>query len=118
MGRRIRLKRYALNIFWTKKINFQEFKEAIDNDDQEFAKKLIQDLVDGKPILIKSAFSKKFVEHLKKNVKLFWRNNPNFYKMLEGCKDFHRIITPDKKIIQSQQLNMLLIFFRGTMIQL
>ena len=34
-------------------------------------KKLIQDLVDGKVILIKSAFSKKFIENLKgKLVKL------------------------------------------------
>ena len=79
------------------KVNFKDFKKAIDNDDQKFAKKLIQDLVDGKVILIKSAFSEKFVENLKKNVKIFWQNNPDtFYKMLEGCKDFHRIITPDK----------------------
>lgn len=79
------------------KIPFLDFKEAINEEKEEFISKIIKDLVGGKVILIKSAFSDEFVKNLKIEVKNFWKNNPDtFYKMLEGCKDFHRIITPDK----------------------
>jgi len=78
------------------KIDFKIFKDSINNDDLEFANKIINDLVAGKVVLIKSAFSKSFVEFIKKEIKIFWKNNPDtFHKMLEGCKDFRRIITPE-----------------------
>ncbi len=80
-----------------RKIQFLEFKNAIDNDDKEYIFKIINDLVQGKVVLLKYAFSEDFVSNLKKKVKHFWKTNPDtFYKMLEGCKDFHRIITPEK----------------------
>ncbi len=79
------------------KISFNKFKNELDNDNFNFAKEIIDDLVKGKVILLKSAFSEEFVDNLKKNVKKFWNKNPDtFYKMLEGCPDFHRIITPEK----------------------
>ena len=46
-GTRIRLKRYALNISGLTKINFQEFRKLLIMI-SEFAKKLIQDLVEVK----------------------------------------------------------------------
>jgi len=79
------------------KIKFQDFKENLDNDNHEFADRIITNLVEGKVILIKSAFTEKFVSDLKQKVKLFWQNNPDtFHKMIEDCPDFHRIISPDK----------------------
>ncbi len=78
-------------------IDFNEFKKEIDNESKKFAENIIEDLVNGKVILIKSAFSEDFVKNLKNNVKNFWKKNPDtFYKMLEDCPDFHRIITPEK----------------------
>jgi len=79
------------------KIDFINFKKELDNDNKDFAKKIINDLIDGKVILIKSAFSEDFVSNLKKNVKEFWKNNSDkFYKMIEGVPDHRRIITPER----------------------
>ena len=78
-------------------INFKEFKKQIENENKDFAENIINDLVCGKVILIKSALSENFVKKLKINIKNFWRSNPDtFFKMLEGCPDFHRIISPEK----------------------
>ena len=83
----------------TREILFKEFKDRMENHDIEFAKKVILDLIDGKFVLLKSAFTKKFVENLKENVKKFWKQNPNmFYKMTEGCKDYHRIIDKEQSL--------------------
>ena len=53
------------------KVDFKDFKKELDNDSEDFAKKIIHDLIDGKVILIKSAFSKDFVLKLKKMLKSF-----------------------------------------------
>lgn len=80
-----------------KKVYYNEFKEKISDDNEHFADEIIKELIAGKVILIKNAYSKEFVSNLKKEVMNFWKNNPDtFYKMKEGCKDFHRIITPEK----------------------
>jgi len=79
------------------KIDFMNFKKELDNDNEDFAKKMIHDLIDGKLILIKSAFSDDFVSNLKRNVKKFWKTTPDkFHKILEGCPDFRRIRTPER----------------------
>ncbi len=79
------------------KVNFKNFKRKIDENDNLFFSKIIEDLVSGKVIILKSAFSINFVNKIKKNVKKFWNDNPEtFYKMLEGCPDFHRVIDLEK----------------------
>ena len=50
---------------------FNEFLKQIDNESEIFANNIIEDLVNGKVILIKSAFSEDFVKNLKNNVKNF-----------------------------------------------
>mgnify|MGYP001320656509 CR=1 FL=1 len=93
------IKKYKMPSFYNgcTVINFSEFQKAIDEDDMLFSKKIIEDLISGNVILVKSAFSKDFVDNLKKNVKNFWKTNPDsFHKMTEGCPDFHRMITPEK----------------------
>ena len=93
----LKLKKYGMPSIYKgcTKIEFDTFKKELDSENNEFAEKIIHDLVNGKVILIKSAFKVDFVNKLKKNLKDFWNKNPNtFYKMLEGCPDFHRIISP------------------------
>ena len=79
------------------KVKYDDFKNKITDDDEIYAEYLINGLMDGKVILIKQAFSEDFVIKLKENVMKFWIKEPDtFYKMKEGVKDFHRIISPEK----------------------
>ena len=63
------------------KIDFMNFKKELDNDNEDFAEKMIHDLIDGKLILIKSAFSDDFVSNVrfagrssKSHMKSSWRH--------------------------------------------
>jgi len=76
-------------------IYYEDFKLFRDDFNQKRAENLVEIFLTGKILIIKNAFNQNFVERLKKNVKNFWKNNPDtFHKMVEGCPDFHRVITP------------------------
>jgi len=78
------------------KIDYEELKNLKNSFNKEKGKLLIKELIDGKVLLVKNAFSKELVLEIKNKTIQFWKNNPNtFQKMVEGCPDFHRIITPD-----------------------
>ena len=80
----------------TIKINYNEFESNILSKDFKFIDNIIGNLCAGKFILIKKALTNSFINELKKNVKKFWKENPSsFYKILDDCKDFHRIIDTD-----------------------
>ncbi len=78
------------------KIDYEDLKKFKENFNEEEAKNLIKELADGKVLLVKNAFSKELVEFIKKQTVDFWNNNPDtFNKMIEGCPDYHRVITPE-----------------------
>ena len=93
------LKSHPASSFYTglEQIDFEEFCQKIKSEDQKYLEKIILNIINGKAILLKSAFKKDFVENLKTNVKKFWEKNPDvFNKMNEGVKDFHRIIDKER----------------------
>ena len=70
------------------KLQYEDLKKLKDQNNIDDGIKIIKKLVNGYVLLVKHAFSEKFVSDVKKN-KTFWKNNPNtFHKMLEGCPDF------------------------------
>lgn len=78
------------------KISYDELKNYKENFNQKEAENLINKLVKGHVLLIKDAFSKEFVDRIKLKVINFWKNNPDtYFKMVEGCPDYHRVITPE-----------------------
>ena len=78
-------------------IDYNEFKNLKDNFDQKKAENLVKEFMSGKILIVKEAFEKSFVKEIKDKIKVYWKNNPDtFHKMIEGCPDFHRIITPEK----------------------
>lgn len=77
-------------------LSYEQFKNLKDGFLEKEAKSLISELLDGKVLLVKEAFNQDFVDEIKNKVKEFWKNQPNtFYKMVEGCPDYHRIVTPE-----------------------
>ncbi len=77
-------------------IDYDEFKNLKNNFNERKGENLIKELVDGKVLLVKNAFSEELVKLIKKKTIQFWKKNPNtFHQMIEACPDYHRIITPE-----------------------
>ena len=77
-------------------ISSDEFKSLLSKFDRAKSFKIINNLMEGKVLIIKKAFSDNFVQDIKSKVKIFWtESESSFYPMIEGCPDFHRIITPE-----------------------
>lgn len=75
------------------KVDYQEFKEKIQQQDDSFVEATVSSLYSGDAYLIKGAFPKEFMINLRKRVHEYCKTKPSeFYKMLEGSPDFHRII--------------------------
>ena len=73
--------------------DYDDFKNKVLEENVDFVKNTVKSLFDGDFYILKSAFSKKFMEDLKINTFNYFKNKPSeFYKMLEGTPDFHRKI--------------------------
>ena len=87
---------YPTRVRNVKTISFKKFAKNIDNNNLDFGKKILKSLFSGDVYIIKKAFKKKFFEDIKVNCRKYFKNKPSsFYKMLEGCPNFHRIIDMD-----------------------
>lgn len=74
-------------------VDYQEFKEKVQHQADSFVESIVSSLYGGDAYLIKGAFPRDFMINLRKRVHEFWKTKPSeFYKMLEGSPDFHRII--------------------------
>lgn len=74
-------------------INYKEFEKLVNEQSKEFVNEITESLMDGNLYILKGAYSKKFMEDLKINTFNYFKDKPSdFYKMLEGCPDFHREI--------------------------
>jgi len=77
-------------------MGYQEFKGKVQEQSDSFVHSILDSLYSGDAYLIKGAFPKAFMTDLRKNVHAYWQERPSeFYKMLEGSPDFHRIIDPE-----------------------
>ena len=74
-------------------MDYREFKEKVQRQSDAFVESIVSSLYSGDAYLIKGAFPKDFMINLRKRVHEFCKTKPSeFYKMLEGSPDFHRII--------------------------
>ena len=74
-------------------ISYEEFKEKVMAESEDFVNKVTHSLFSGDLYLLKGAFTKEFLDDLKNKTFLYFKNKPSeFYKMKEGCPDFHRKI--------------------------
>ena len=79
-----------------KEISYNEFKKLKDEPNLKNTENLINDFLNGKVLIVKNVFDVELVKYIKKQVVNFWKNNPNtYFKLVEKCPDFHRVITPD-----------------------
>lgn len=74
-----------------KKESFKEFCERFKNEKSLI--NTVNEILDGKVFIIKSCYSKKFINKLKDSFNQFVLSKPpSFHKMIDGCPDFHRVI--------------------------
>ncbi len=77
-------------------MDYQEFKDKVRSQEDSFVESVVQSLYAGDAYLLKGAFPADFMVKLKERARAYWNGKPSeFYKMLEGSPDFHRIIGPE-----------------------
>ncbi|MBL4818734.1 MAG: hypothetical protein JKY15_05830 [Deltaproteobacteria bacterium] len=71
---------------------YDEFEAKVLEQNPGFVKETVESLYSGDVYLLKNGFSKQFMERLIDKVFHVFQSGPSrFYKMLEGCPNFHRI---------------------------
>ena len=79
-----------------KEISYQKFQSLANEFNLKESENLVNDFLNGKVLIVKSAFSADLVKYIKKEVINFWNKNPDtYFQLVEKCPDFHRVITPD-----------------------
>ena len=72
-------------------IEYKDYKKIFEN--QKIILALIAEIYFGKVCIIKNAFSKEFINDVKKNFADFIKSNKSsFFQMKEECPNFHRVI--------------------------
>ena len=75
------------------RVNYHSFRDFVWYPSPAFVRNTVASLYAGDIHILKNAFSKLFMRILRRKAMEYCRSKPSaFYKMLEGCPDFHRII--------------------------
>ena len=73
------------------KIDYDYFAKKVEEQSDDFVKRITKSLFDGDIYILKSGFSKDFMDDLKEKVYKIWSSSESsFHKMIEGCPNFHR----------------------------
>ena len=84
-------------------LDFSILKKAIDRKDLDFIKKIIRKMyVHKEAFILKNSASKKLKKTVLSLANKYKKRKSNFYKMYDGCPNFHRTI--DKKITKKYSL--------------
>ncbi len=76
--------------------NYEEFEKDVYSNSKDFSKKIVQSLLSGDIILLKNSFEKKYLNEIKINFKEKFKNSEStFHKIIEGCPNYYRNITPN-----------------------
>lgn len=76
-------------------IPLEELRDLVLAEGPFMARHLVDELYDGKVIIVRGAFTAKNLALLRHHTLAFMRSQPSsFHKMLEGSPNFHRLITP------------------------
>lgn len=74
-------------------VPFERFKKKIIEQDPTFARNIIESLYAGDVYVLQGAFPKEFMINIKQKLHEHGlKTSSEFYKMTEGCPNFHRII--------------------------
>jgi hypothetical protein len=74
----------------------KEFSKKVLEQDPEFVRTVVQSLYSGDVYILKQSFPRKFLQDLTIELHQYGKqSSSSFHKMLDGCPDFHRIITPE-----------------------
>ena len=77
-------------------MSYEELKKKVFSQEKSFMTSSVESIYSGDVYILKEAFSKEFIVDLRARVYEYGKESPStFYKMLDGCPDFHRMITPD-----------------------
>ena len=72
---------------------FDELKKRVLEQDKDFVKSIVNSLYAGDIFILKRAFTPEFMINLREKIHEEGKKTPpEFYKMLEGCPNFHRLI--------------------------
>ncbi|MDC3089835.1 hypothetical protein OA346_01130 [Candidatus Pelagibacter sp.] len=78
------------------KLDFSTLKEAVDNKDINFVKKIIRRMYEGnEAFILKNSASKKLKKTVLELANKYKRKKSSFHKMHDGCPNFHRIINKE-----------------------
>tara|TARA_B100000902_G_C27148045_1_gene832188 strand:- start:252 stop:1019 length:768 start_codon:yes stop_codon:yes gene_type:complete len=84
-------------------MTYESLREIVQKKETEVIADIIELMVDGKILILKDTFSKQVTQTIKSNTKAFWnQNKSSFYKMNDGCPNYHRII--DDEISQNYSI--------------
>ena len=73
--------------------DYSLFKEQVQNQSSQFVGWVVERLYAGDIFILRRAFDPLFMEVLKERTFAYFKSKPSeFYKMLEGTPDFHRLI--------------------------
>ena len=73
-------------------IDYSEFENKVKSQKSNFVKEITSSFYSGDVMILKNAFSSEFLDVLKIKLMDYSKKSPSsFYKMKEGCPDFHRI---------------------------
>ena len=74
-------------------VNYDEFQSKIYENNLKFAKDLVVSLLSGDIYILKEAFSKDYIEKIKRQTIINWKNiKDEFFKMYENCPTFYKCI--------------------------
>ena len=74
-------------------VDFKEFKNKVYENNIDFANEIVDSLLSGDIYILKNAFDIDYIDKLKKQTILNWKNiKSEFHKIYEGCPNFYRNI--------------------------
>ncbi len=84
-------------------MDFSTLKKAVDDKDINYVKKIIRRMyIDKEAFILKNSASKKLKKTILELVNKYKKKKSNFYKMYDGCPNFHRMI--NKKITKKYRV--------------
>jgi hypothetical protein len=85
-------------------IEFSELEEKVTSQDPLFAQTLFESLFSGDVYIVKGAFSREYINSLKRMTVDFFNDTPStFHKMVENTPNFHRQI--DEELSKNYSIN-------------
>jgi len=85
-------------------LDFEEFKNNVLNQDEEFVNNLVESLYAGDAYILKGAFSKEYFKNLIIKTHAHGKKSESsYFPMIEGCPDFHRIV--DEEITKNYSIS-------------